>query len=146
MVKTNYGFRKQGSSNFVIVAPHAAGDDLKTKEIAEQICKELNASIVVNKKYRKPSKSRVTKPRYIEDFNKLPWSNKKQAYDWNKRHLHMKEFYNHINKYAKNARKQGNGRAIIIYIHGMRNNNQEIGIDIGCGARYHEDKLRGPQG
>ena len=54
MIITNYGQKKKGLSNFVIVAPHAAGDDIGTKEIAKEISNQLNAFVVINKKYIKP--------------------------------------------------------------------------------------------
>ena len=51
----------------------------------------------------------------------------------------MKEFYDHIREFAEAARQHGDGKAIIVYIHGMSDNSQNIGVDIGFGAKYHPD-------
>ncbi|MBN2052227.1 hypothetical protein JW756_01875 [Candidatus Woesearchaeota archaeon] len=147
MIQTNYGLRSKGSSRFVVVAPHAAGDDLRTKEIAEEIARQLNASLVVNNKYIKPSNSNAeAKPHLVEDFNKLSWSSGQQKYLWSKKHPHMKEFYDHVKEFAEHARSYGDGRAIVVYIHGAGDNSEKIGIDIGFGAKYHQGRLKGTQG
>ena len=147
MSRTNYGQKKKGSSEFVVVAPHAAGDDIRTKEIAEEISRHLNASFVVNDKYIKPTNSRASSnPDTVEDFNKLSWSNSNQRYLWQRKHPHMKEFYDHIKEFAEGARQYGDGRAIVVYIHGIADNPEQIGIDIGFGARYHNGRLKGTQG
>jgi hypothetical protein len=147
MTQTNYGQRKQGSSRFIIVAPHAAGDDLRTKEVAEEIARHLNASLVINEKYVKPSNSRAAStPKLVEDFNKLSWSASQQDYIWDRKHPHMKEFYDHIKEFVKIAKQHGNSDAVVVYIHGMGDNSDKIGIDIGCGLRYHDGRLKGTQG
>lgn len=145
-MNTNYGTRKKRNSKFIVVAPHAAGDDLRTKELAEQIAEQLNASLVVNEKYLKPSNSRAGTHPHVEDFNKLSWSSQRQEYSWTSKHPHMKEFYDHIREFAEVARQHGDGRAIIVYIHGMSDNNQNIGVDIGFGAKYHQGRLKGTHG
>ena len=58
----------------------------------------------------------------------------------------MKEFYDHVKEFAEGARQHGDGRAIVVYIHGMKDNSEQIGIDIGFGARYHDGRLKGTQG
>jgi hypothetical protein len=146
MTRANYGSRQKGSSKFVVVAPHAAGDDTRTKEIAEAVARHLNASLVVNEKYIKPSNSRASTSSTVEDFNKLSWSRSHERYLWNRKHPHMKEFYDHIAEYAKHAREQGDGRAIVVYIHGMKDGDDGVGIDIGFGAKYHEERLKGTRG
>ncbi|MEK6960984.1 MAG: hypothetical protein AABX47_07475 [Nanoarchaeota archaeon] len=146
MINANYGTRKKGSSKFVVVAPHAAGDDVRTKELAEQIAEHLNASLVVNEKYIQPSNPRAGTHPHVEDFNKLSWSGQTQEYNWTRKHPHMKEFYEHIREFAEAVRQHGDCRAIIVYIHGMSDNSQNIGVDIGFGAKYHQGRLKGTQG
>jgi hypothetical protein len=143
MPRTNYGIREKGNSKFVFVAPHAAGDDLRTKELAEEIARLLDASVVINEMYAQKTSTHSYQNPYIEDFNNLPWSDAQQIYLWDKRCPEMKEFYEHIKEYAEDARKYGNGRAIIIYIHGMDDDGTNLGIDIGFGAKYLDGKLHG---
>ena len=145
MARTNYGKREKGNSKFVIVAPHAAGDDLKTQELTEEIGRLLNASVVINEVYVQRTSSRAYKNPYIEDFNKLPWSDERHEYLWGKKHPHMKEFYEHIKEFAEDARKIGDGRAIIVYIHGMDDDGTNLGIDIGFGAKYLDEKFKSAQ-
>jgi hypothetical protein len=142
MPRTNYGTREKGCSKYVIVAPHAAGDDLRTKEVAEEIGRELNASVVINDVYVQQTSTRSYQNPYVEDFNNLPWLNMQQIFLWDKRNPDMKEFYEHIQEYAADARKHGNGRAIIIYIHGMDDDGTNLGVDIGFGAKYNEGKFK----
>lgn len=147
MTTTNYGQKRKGSSKYVVVAPHAAGDDLRTKEIAEAIAKHLNASLVINEKYIKPTNPRANStPEKIEDFNRLSWSASQSRYIWNRKHSHMKEFYYHIKEFTEYAREHGKGKAIVVYIHGMEDNSDQIGIDIGFGAKYHDGRLKGARG
>ncbi len=121
-MKTVYGIKKRGNSEFVILAPHAAGDDLNTKELALAISKKLNASYVINTKFVKPS-NKNSKNKYIQDFNKLPIINGK--YDWNIVCEEMKKFYYDARSFCcKNS--------IILVIHGMRSHGRD-GIDIGIG-------------
>ena len=138
MGRTNYGKKEGGSSQFVVVAPHAAGDDLRTKQIAEAVSRHLNAALVVNDTYIKPKNSRAASmPDRVADFNKLSWSKTREKYLWSKKHPHMKEFYDHISELAKGAREHGDGRAIVVYIHGMSDSPDKVGVDIGFGARTH---------
>jgi hypothetical protein len=143
MPRTNYGIREKGNSKFVLVTPHAAGDDLRTKELAEEIARILNASMVINEIYVQKTSTRSYQNPYVEDFNNLPWSDAQQIYLWDKRCPEMKEFYEHIKEYTEDARKYGNGRAIIIYIHGMDDDGTNLGIDIGFGAKYLDGQLKG---
>ena len=132
MSRTNYGRKRKGSSKFVVVAPHAAGDDIGTKEIAEEISRHSDAFLVVNENYIKPSCSRATSnPDNVEDFNELSWSSSNQRYLWQRKHPHMKEFFGHIKEFAEEAREYGDGRAIVVYIHGIADSTEQIGIDIG---------------
>jgi len=146
MPRTNYGIKQKGSSKFVIIAPHAAGDDLRTKELAEEIARLLNGLVVVNEEYVQRTSTRSYQNPYVEDFNHLPWSDEQQEYLWDKKHPDMKAFYEHIKEYAKASRKYGEGRAIIIYIHGMDDDGINLGIDIGFGTKCHEGKLKGTLG
>jgi hypothetical protein len=141
MQRTNYGNKEKDNSRFVIVAPHAAGDDLRTAELAEEIARLLNASVIINEVYVQRISTRSYQNPYVEDFNFLPWSNEQQIYHWDKKHPEMKEFYDHIKEYAEDARKYGDGRAVIVYIHGMDDDGKNLGIDIGFGAKYYQAKL-----
>ncbi|MFB6088666.1 MAG: hypothetical protein ABEK36_02690 [Candidatus Aenigmatarchaeota archaeon] len=142
MKSTSYGIKGTGSSRFVIVAPHAAGDDLRTKELALNISKHLDAFTVINEEYVKNTNSNSRKkPDKVEDFNKLEYSVEKSKYVWENKHPHMKEFYEHIEESCKNARRFGDGKSITIFIHGMKDNEECIGIDIGFGAKYRKGEL-----
>ncbi|MFB6075734.1 MAG: hypothetical protein ABEK17_01180 [Candidatus Aenigmatarchaeota archaeon] len=140
MEATSYGIKGTGSSQFVIVAPHAAGDDIRTKEMALNISKYLDAFTVINEKYIKDTNSNSEdNPDRVEDFNKLEYSVNKSKYVWENKNSHMKEFYEHIEEFCSNARKLGNGKSITIFIHGMKDNEMGIGVDIGFGAKYQKN-------
>ncbi|MBM3436159.1 MAG: hypothetical protein FJY07_08115 [Bacteroidetes bacterium] len=145
MEKTNYGFFIKRNSRFIIVAPHAAGNDTLTKEMTCKIAEYLNGSAVVNEKYRKPTKS-VSQKNTIEereDFNRLPkWNSKKEQYLWTDKTPAMKDFYEMIKSLIKDVKLNVNKSAVVVYIHGMKN-KRNIGIDIGIGARYDNGKLKG---
>lgn len=145
MARTSYGKKEKGNSKFVIVAPHAGGDDLRTQELAEEIGQLISASVVINEAYVQSTSSRAYKSIYVEDFNNLPWSDSRKEYEWNKRRTPMKEFYEHIKEYSQEARKNADGSAIIVYIHGMDDDGTNLGIDIGFGAKYHGGRLKGAQ-
>lgn len=134
---TNYGYKKNGSSKFVIVAPHAAGDDLKSGFIAQKLAQKLNAYLVVNKFYKKPNNSHaIENPHLVEDFNELTWSEKKEKYLWGRKNPAMKEFFKDIEKVSHQAKQNSpENKAIIIYIHSFTSDH--IGIDIGAGAKHH---------
>jgi len=141
--RTHYGMKKRGKSRFVIVAPHAAGDDLKTKEIADSIARYLDAFFVINTKYKKITNSQIKNQPVIlkrigEDFNKLVWP--KRIDEWADKQRHKKEFYDDIKEFVTCVHKY-NKNSVIIYIHGMRDGNDKIGIDIGCGLKYCNGKL-----
>jgi len=139
---TDYSYKVEGSSKFVIVAPHAAGDDKNTGKIAELIAQRLNAFLMINTRFRKRTKVKKNE----EDFNKLSWN--ENQYNWTDKKKEMKDFFDDIISFSKSARvKSKNNKAVIIYIHGLRN-TEDIGIDIGAGMK--EDgitgKLRGATG
>lgn len=125
-----------GSSPFLIIAPHAAGDDLKTGFFAKKLAKSLGAFFVINKKYKKPENTQASLfPEYIQDFNKLSWSQKKQRYLWKNKKPAMKLFYEDIKTFTESARKLSLSQKVFsIHIHGM---NHENGIDIGAGVKFH---------
>jgi hypothetical protein len=136
VLKTNYGFKQEGLSFFVVVAPHAAGDDLKTSAIARKIADELKAFLVVNKKFKKPENKKIKDDYFVEDFNNLRWGAKSQKYFWARKKKEMKEFYKDIDEYSNKARILSPfKKTVVIYIHGMK--SDEIAIDIGVGARKH---------
>jgi len=145
MIQTSYGRKKPGCSPFVVIAPHGAGDDKKTGVIANRLAKKLNGFLVVNKKYIKSDNSRAHKyPEKIEDFNELCWGHSYNKYLWKRKRPEMKLFYKDVDAYCKEAKKINPfKKAIAIYIHGM--NSNEIGIDIGVGAKkfVHTDTIYG---
>lgn len=130
---TNYGEKQLGTSPFVIVAPHAAGDDLKTGLIAKKLAEKLNGFFVINKQYKKPNNPNA-KLDMTEDFNELCWGHSYSKYLWKPRHPEMKRFYKDIKNYCNEARSYSQeNKAIVVYIHGMK--SDIIAIDIGAGAK-----------
>lgn len=141
---TNYGIKDKGKSRFIIVAPHAAGDDLRTEELAQSISEKLKAFVIINNKYIKPTNSRAKSiPNLVRDFNKLPL--KKGKYKWGEKKgsKHMKEFYDDIMESVKSIHKSYSKKAIIVFIHGMKDGDDEINIDIGFGVKEYKGKLLG---
>ncbi len=146
MATTSYGIKQKGESRFIIVAPHAAGDDFKTREIAEIIGNQLKASFVVNKNYIKRSNSRAkSKPNMVRDFNKLSFKNGRYFFGKKKASQDAKNFYNDIMHFIK-AIHQKKEKPVIVFIHGMRNGKDRINIDIGFGAKKYKGKLLGTKG
>ena len=147
-METSYGWKREGNSHFVIVAPHGAmHDDDYTDELADEVAKLLDAYIVVNTEYVKPTNpNALPDDSNVENFNHLAWTGK--GYSWKKKKPAMKEFYNDITAFCKDARTQCSyGRAAIVYLHGMTDDDDNnIGIDIGCGARFHKGELKGAHG
>ncbi|MBU1132064.1 hypothetical protein KKC32_02345 [Patescibacteria group bacterium] len=134
-IETEYGKKKAGKSRFVVIAPHSAGDDLKTGYIARLLAMELDASVVVNNKYFKSTNSKAgRKPDYIEDFNKLSWSGTNDKYMWKSKKPAMKQFFDDIIELCELAReKSGKEKAVAIYIHGMA--HEKLALDLGIGLR-----------
>ncbi|MFH1286739.1 MAG: hypothetical protein ABII02_03225 [Candidatus Magasanikbacteria bacterium] len=133
--KTMYGRKIVGKSPFVIIAPHAAGDDLGTGIIAYRLAKKLDAFLVQNNIFKKPSSSRAAKQlEKVEDFNMLSWSYTKKKYLWGRKHKAMKEFFKDIDVFCTEARSmREDSKCVAIHIHGMTSTT--IGIDIGVGAK-----------
>ena len=139
MEATGYGKKSTGQSRFVIIAPHAAGDDLKTGIIARRLAKKLNGFLVINNKFIKPENNQANeKSDWVEDFNKLRWSYKHKRYLWKRKKPEMKEFFKDIDNFCKQAEQFDNeNKAIALYIHGIK--SEKIGIDIGAGLKKHND-------
>ncbi|MFA5211449.1 MAG: hypothetical protein WC414_03010 [Patescibacteria group bacterium] len=134
--KTDYGIKQEGLSFFVVVAPHAAGDDLKTGLLARKVADELKAFLVVNKKFKKPENRRIKDTYFIEDFNNLRWGSKSQKYFWKRKKPEMKKFFKDVDLYAKKAKDFSPfKKAVVVYLHGFK--SDEIGVDIGVGAKKH---------
>lgn len=132
--KTVYGYKKSGSSQFIIVAPHASGDDLRSSSVAKKLTFKLNAFLVVNKKFFKPTNSRAKiNPENVEDFNDLCWSEKNKKYLWKRKNPAMKIFYQDISDFCEEAKKNTKDKPVAIYIHSF--SSEKIGIDIGVGAQ-----------
>ncbi len=123
----------EGSSPIVIVAPHAVeDDDENTKVIAEEMAKNLNAFLLINDKFHKPTDN---KDDSTEDFNHLPPS-KDGKYEWDKRVPEMKAFYDKLESLAKKASslsKDNNKRCLVLFIHGLSHDKYDI--DLGAGAK-----------
>ncbi len=139
---TEYGYKKNGASRFVVVAPHAAGDDYRTGKIARKIAENLNGFLIINNKYFKASNSKAAeRPEFVEDFNKLYWSRKKEKHIWSRKKPAMQTFFFDIEKYCILARDYSpDHKAIIIYIHGMK--FPDVAIDLGVGLKAKKNKLR----
>ncbi|MDO8516877.1 MAG: hypothetical protein Q7S33_02020 [Nanoarchaeota archaeon] len=141
MIKTNYGFKQEGKSNFIIVAPHASGDDIGTKvlirddigtgELAKRIADKIEAYFVINTQYERNTLDNQFS--FPLDFNRLPIINGK--YRWDEVHPHLAEFYKDILDFI--GKENSNGKKVAIaYIHGMKNHSDKTGIDIGAGVKY----------
>ncbi len=141
MTKTFYGFKQSGKSHFVVVAPHAAGDDLLTKKFASELAEQLQAFLIVNNKYIKPSNSKAeNKPRFVEDLYRLSWHKKGKKFIWHQRKYILKIFFNDIEEYTNLARRYSQEKkALIIYIHGFKNNDN-VAVDLGCGTKNINEK------
>ena len=131
--KNGFGIFSEGSSPIVIVAPHAVDeDDENTKEIAEEMAKQLNAFLIINDTFHKPCDSKCESD---EDFNHLPPSKDKE-YEWDKRVPEMKAFYDKVESYAKKAAslsKDNNKRSLVLFIHGLAHDKYDI--DLGAGVK-----------
>lgn len=144
MEKANYRSRPYGhmiekTSPFIIVAPHAAGDDAFTRYVVYGIVEDLQASAVINTTYIKPTNSKAEQyPERVEDFNKLAWWEKKEKHTFATKHKDMKTFYKDIFKLQESVRKKELGRSIIVHIHGMSSTSSCL--DIGMGAWYNLGK------
>ncbi|HLD31353.1 MAG TPA: hypothetical protein VJB37_00440 [Patescibacteria group bacterium] len=136
VIKTEYGYQRAGSAPYVIVAPHAAGDDLLTGRLARKLARHLGASLVVNNKYLKPNNSRAKKRgEMVEDFNVLSWSSRSDKYLWKKKKPAMKVFYQDIAFFCQKAKETAVEKPLVVYIHGFR--SMTVGLDIGVGAKNH---------
>lgn len=139
MQTTAYGNKAEGNSRFVVIAPHGAGDDLKTGVIASRLSKKLNGFLIINNKFIKPENKHATKnPEQAEDFNKLRWSYTRSKYLWKRKKPEMKCFFNDIDDFCYQARKfDSENKALAVYIHGIK--SEKIGIDIGTGLKKHNE-------
>lgn len=141
MIKTNYGKKKTRLGRFVIIAPHGAGDDLKSGVVAVRLAKVLNSSYVINNKYQKPENKTNKNSDLIEDFNRLKWSAVKKKFLWMKKKPAMKEFYLDIANTCDKIKNSRGVKAVVIYVHGMQ--HKKIGVDIGVGLRPQGSRLFG---
>ena len=141
MEETDYGKKSIGESRFVIIAPHAAGDDLKTGVIASRLAKKLNGFLIINNKFVKPSNSKNAKnPQIVEDFNKLRWSYTKSKYLWKRKKPEMKVFFKDIEYFCEQARNfSEDKKTLAIYIHGIH--SEDIAVDIGAGLKKHNSSI-----
>lgn len=136
MELTPYGKKMIGSTPLIIIAPHAAGDDLKTGIVATKLARALGAFVIINNQYYKPTnKKALLSPEHVSDFNKLTWSFKKEKYLWARKHPQMKQFFEDIKKFTELARNFSPDQKVLsIHIHAM---NLHTGIDIGAGVKFH---------
>lgn len=138
MPETIYGRKHWGKSRFVVVAPHAAGDDLKTGVIASRLAASLSGALVVNSLYKK---TKNFDPDYVEDFNRLLLAPVSQKYLWQGKKRAMRFFYQDIASYCNAVLEKHATKAVAIYIHGMHHKN--VGIDISAGLRHQGSRLFG---
>lgn len=133
-IQTRYGKKRPGTSQFVIIAPHGAGDDAKTGVIADRLARKLHGFFILNNVYKKPTNKHISNTTHIEDFNDLSWGHSYGKYLWKKKVPDMKVFYQDIANYCDQAALHNTmQKAITIYIHGMY--STRVAIDIGAGAR-----------
>ncbi|MCB9798667.1 hypothetical protein H6758_03000 [Candidatus Nomurabacteria bacterium] len=131
-----YGYMVEKASNFIFVAPHAAGDDAFTRYITYALAQELQASAVINTQYFKETNKKAKRyPERVCNFNRLTWWQKGGKHLFQNKHPDLKAFYKDIFALQKKVRESDLGRAIIVHIHGMQ--NQDSCIDIGMGAWYN---------
>ena len=144
---TNYGYKRPGTSRFIVVAPHAAGDDLKSAFIARRLARRLKAACVVNDKYFKPTNSRASRePEFVEDFNRLSRGRKSQYYLWRRKKPAMKEFFDDVRQYCREVKSLTPGKkAVVIYIHGMPDNGVDIDLGVGLHAKKNKGRFLGSQ-
>jgi hypothetical protein len=122
-IKTDYGWRAAGESKFVIVAPHGAGDDEETHLVAEEIARIMGAVVVVNRNYKRETCN-------LNDISDVATNEKKR------------DFFADVDQSVEEAREysanehDGKERAIVIYIHGMKNRG-DVGVDVGIGAKWN---------
>lgn len=141
--ETSYGIKCAGNSQFIVAAPHAAGDDWKTSRFAKLLAKEIEAALVVNNKYYKPDNkfAQQRPPEFAADFNKLCWSPTYNKYLWKRKPPAMKEFYMDVVGYCKTVKKSKlNQKAVVVYIHGM--SDKKNGIDLGVGLKAKDSGKR----
>ncbi len=138
--KTTYGKKRARNGRFVLVAPHGAGDDLKTGIIAVRLAKVLKSTYIVNNKYKKNSNDNIIDDEFVEDFNRLRWGRIKNKYLWARKKPAMKEFYSDIEKKCEDIKKN-NKKPVVVYLHAMK--NDEVGIDIGVGLKFKKNRLFG---
>jgi len=139
--ETIYGKKKIRNGRFLIVAPHGAGDDLKSGVISIKLANLLGGSFVINNKYKKPSNHQIKDDRLVEDFNRLKWSFVKQNFLWNKKVLAMKAFYSDVAEICDKIKMSTGKKAVVVYIHSMQ--NKKVGIDVGTGLRPQGSRLFG---
>ena len=76
-------------ADFLILAPHAAGDDIFTRDISDRVADLIKGYEVVNTKFVKPGNS-MSKPNgsNVENFNDLPaivFGGQILGYNWSNR-------------------------------------------------------------
>jgi len=122
-IKTKYGKLIKQQSKYVIIAPHGVQcDDTNTAKLTELISQYLNASGVINNKFAKDEKG-------ITDFNNIK-----------KSHPTKNEFYKDITGLVNEA-ERNYSKCIVVYIHGMKDRGERVGIDIGCGLKEYCGEL-----
>ncbi len=128
-----FGTVRKGHTNIVVVAPHAAGPDMNTGQVAEELARNLGAYLVINYIHHKRK----------HNFNDLRQMEKQ---DENGKKP-MKEFYNCIDKLAEEAKQHAKGlhkgkkRTLIVYVHGMADRD-DLGVDIGIGVKWNPQKQK----
>lgn len=127
-VVTEYGCIKYGSTPFVILAPHGAGDDYNTDALAEELHKLLDASVFINTEYVKPTNQKGVKP--VADFNHFRWYYDKKVYIMSGKHPAMRAFYRDAYRHIRKLHR-AEIRPVVIHLHAFK--HKDIAVDIGAG-------------
>jgi len=145
-IETNFGYIINGiieprKINFILVAPHAAGDDRQTDPITAALARELNCHALVNNKFKKQGNKHIEDSNFVEDFNRPSWNAEEKIYEWDEKKREMHEFYRQLSQLIKQIKQINPLQPVSLFIHGMKENSVEV--DLGCGARYHNGNLIG---
>lgn len=135
--QTIYGTAHKGKSRFIVVAPHGL-DDLHTAEVAENLARSLDASLLINSVFVKPSNPLASESsQKVWDFNKLPWYTDSGSYIDNIYCDGLRAFVQDLLDYTRLILIEHETYPTIVYIHGMKD-RPNLGLDIGIGVRIKQ--------
>lgn len=132
MESTLYGRKKKGESHFIIASPHTPDDFMNDSTIVEKLAKSLNASIIINDVYVKPTDHLTsTNPENVADFNKLPWGSYGENSIRDITCAGLRQFIDDLFEYTRFVSIQLNKTPVIIHLHSMKDRENHIAIDMG---------------